>query len=146
MNVLVIEDEAALADHVVSLINGWGHRGEKCLRGKEALNVCRSKEFDLVLLEALLPGMKADELIPRLKELCPQAGVVVMTANNSRELERRIREKGVLYYMIKPFEAESLKALLDHISNRLKEVPLLRPNEAFNPSKHDMPLRGNHVT
>ncbi|MBN2124663.1 MAG: response regulator [Deltaproteobacteria bacterium] len=118
MNVLVIENDAVLADLAVSLINGWGYKGEKCVCAKEALKLCGSKVFDLVLLEALLPDMEADEFISHLKKLCPRAGVVVMTARNTRELEKRIRGKGVLYYMVRPFEADNLRALLEHVSAR----------------------------
>jgi DNA-binding NtrC family response regulator len=63
--------------------------------------------------------MEGYELIPQFKTLCPEIGIVTMTGHNTRELEMKVREQGILYYMIKPFETKYLQSLLDHISKRL---------------------------
>jgi AmiR/NasT family two-component response regulator len=39
-----------------------------------------------------------------------------MTGESSRELEKRVRKAGVLYYMVKPIETQNLKLLLEHLS------------------------------
>jgi DNA-binding response OmpR family regulator len=70
------------------------------------------------LLEALLPDVSGDVLIRRFKDICPDTMIVAMTDTNSRELEIRIREQGILYYMIKPFEVENLRALLEHLARK----------------------------
>lgn len=49
-------------------------------------------------MEILLPDMRGDELISRLKGFAPGTSIVAMTEKNSRELESRIRELDVLYY------------------------------------------------
>jgi len=74
--------------------------------------------YDLVLMEVLLPDMRGEELISRLKELSPNTWIVAMTGNNSREMEVRIRERGILYYMVKPFETENFRSLLEHLTKR----------------------------
>lgn len=118
MNVLVVENDASIGLFVKSLLESWGHRAEKCVTGKQALEIFRRGVFDLVLLEALLPDVSGDVLIRQFKEICPDAMIVAMTENNTRELEVRIREQGILYYMIKPVEVENLRSLLEHLSTR----------------------------
>jgi len=118
MRILVVESDPDLADSVKETLQRWGHKAYTCGRGKEALSNLRKTTYDLVLTEVLLPDMRGDELISRLKDLSPDTQVVAMTWNNSRELETRIREQGVLYYMVKPFEIESIRTLLQHLSRR----------------------------
>jgi DNA-binding response OmpR family regulator len=118
MNVLVVENDASLGLFVKSLLESWGHRAEKCVTGKQALEIFRRGIFDLVLLEALLPDVSGDVLIRQFKEIWPDTMIVAMTENNTRELEVRIREQGILYYMIKPVEVENLRSLLEHLSTR----------------------------
>ncbi len=118
MKVLVVESDSDLADTIRKMLQNWGHKAHTCGSGKNALKTFMKIHCDLVLTEALLPDMKGEELISRLKTFSPDMHVVAMTWNNSRELEARIRAQGVLYYMVKPFEPESLRSLLDHLSKR----------------------------
>lgn len=118
MKVLVVESDSDLADTILRMLERWGHQAHTCGSGKEALKSFMKTPCDLVLTEALLPDMKGEELISRLKAFSPDMHVMAMTWNNSRELEARIRAQGVLYYMVKPFETESLRSLLEHLSRR----------------------------
>jgi len=95
-----------------------GHNIERSGSGKAALTRVKERPFDLVLLDIFLPDMEGCELIPQFKKLCPETGIVTMTGYNSRELELEVRKQGVLYYMIKQFEIEDLRSLLDHISKK----------------------------
>ena len=116
MQVLVIEDDAITACSIAEVIERWEHHVDQASRGKEALEKTRKNRYDLVLLDIFLPDCRGDDLIQELKRIRPGIGIVTMTGHNSRELELSIRQKGILYYMIKPFKAKVMKELLDHIS------------------------------
>jgi DNA-binding response OmpR family regulator len=131
MRVLVVETDLGLADAIQQMLQSWGHRASTCDRGKDAMKNSMKMAYDLVLTEVLLPDMKGDEFISRLKTFSPETHIVAMTWNNSRELESRIRAQGVLYYMVKPFEPESLRMLLDHLSR--KSPKATRSAELQNP-------------
>jgi DNA-binding response OmpR family regulator len=118
MRVLLVEHDAPLADSMKSLIEKWGHEVEHCAGGKAALGKFRTCPHDLVLMELGLPDMKGHELIRALKGISAETWIVTMTEVNSREMELQIRGEGVLYYMVKPFEAESLKSLLEHLNKK----------------------------
>ena len=118
MNILIVEDDACCAESVGEIIERWGHNVDQAKTGKDALKKVSKKEFDLVLLDIFLPDIQGHELIPQLKKLCPETGIVTMTGYNSRELEMKVREQGVLYYMIKTFEMKDLQSLLDHVSQK----------------------------
>ena len=118
MNILIVENNFAVASVLVELIERWGHNVEKVTSGKGALKRFTQNTFDLVLLDIFPPDMEGCELISQLKNLNPESGIVAMTSYNTRELERKVREQGILYYMIKPFEMKELQSLLDHVSQK----------------------------
>ena len=142
MRILVVEDDASLADLVKALLKNWGYEAQHCTRGKDAVRMFIMNPHDLVLMEVLLPDMKGEELISRLKEISPKIWIVAMTGNNSREMEVRIREQGILYYMVKPFEAENFRSLLEHLTKKSTGVPKWTgkkpsPLKKGYPLKHD---------
>ncbi len=118
MNVLVVEDDDSSAEPIAGIIKAWDHKVEVSGTGKDALEKARKKHFDLVLLDIFLPDCKGHDLIPQLRDIWPDMGIVTMTGYNSRELELEVRQQRILYYMIKPFETKHLKTLLDHISQK----------------------------
>ncbi len=123
MNILTIEDDAAVAATLREIIESWGHRVETSKSGKNALQKVIKKMFDLVLLDIFLPDINGVELIQKLKEVWPEIRIVTMTGHNSRELEMEVRKQGIIYYMIKPVNVQNLKEIVDHIYKKdRKEV------------------------
>lgn len=118
MRILVVEEDASLAGLMKALLENWGHEAQHCTRGKDAERMFMASPYDLVLMEVLLPDMRGEDLISRLKGVSPDARIVTMTGNNSRDMEVRIRNRGILYYMVKPLETENLRSLLEHLSKR----------------------------
>jgi DNA-binding response OmpR family regulator len=123
MRILVVEDDVSLGDSVRALLENWGHETQHCTRGKDAVRIFMTNPYDLVLMEVILPDIKGEELISRLKDLSPETKIVAMTGNNSREMEVRIRGQGILYYMVKPVETENLRCLLEHLAKRTGSYP-----------------------
>ncbi len=120
MEILVVEDDLQVVAPVTESFERWGHPVETAGTGQEALKKVSQKRFDRVLLDINLPDCWGHELIPKFKEIWPDIGVVTMTGYNTRELEWEVRQKGILYYMIKPLSMEVLKEILDHNSKKKK--------------------------
>jgi len=118
MNVLVVEDDVSVAQVIAESIEGYEHSVETAFTGRDALEKVRQKNFELVLLDIYLPDCMGYELIPQIKEVWPDIGIVTMTGYNSRELELNVRQQGIIYYMLKPFSMNEMKKLLDHISEK----------------------------
>ena len=71
MRVLLVEQDASLADSMKRLVERWGHRAEGCIGGKDALRKFKTCPYDLVLMEVGLPDMKGkvfDAVIVRQKQ------------------------------------------------------------------------------
>ncbi len=118
MNVLIVEDDTDLSAFITDAVISWGHTAEEADTGKEAINKMYHHYFDLILLDIFLPDTKGHLLIPEIRKLWPQSNIISMTGYNSRDLEREVRKQGVLYYMIKPFDIDHLRSILDHMNSK----------------------------
>ena len=148
MDILLVEDDAAVSSVLTEIIRCWGYCIEHVDTCKKVLENARQRRFDLVLLDIFLPDGKGHKLIPQLKELWPEVGIVTMTGYNTREIEKEVREQGILYYMIKPFDTGYLKELLDHLSQKYdqKKKSDIRPQLRVEPTMNKGQLVKMNVT
>ena len=121
MDILIVEDDISTAEVIKRRIEGLNHSAETAGTGQDAMKKVRQKRFDLVLLDIYLSDCMGYELIPQFKGVWPDTGIVTMTGHNSRELELKVRQQGIIYYMIKPFSLMVLKEILDHISKKKRK-------------------------
>ena len=122
MNILLVEDEVSVARVIGQEIEALGHSVNTAYNGQDALKKVTKKRFDLMLLDIYLPDCRGDELIPKFKEAQPDLGIISITGYNTKELEMEVRQKGILYYMVKPFRIEEMKEILDYISKKEKKT------------------------
>jgi len=120
MDILIVEDEVSVAEVIEQEIETLGHIVDTTYNGKDAMKKLREKRFDLMLLDIYLPDCRGHELIPKFREAQPDIRIVTMTGYNTKELEMEVRQKGILYYMVKPFRIEEMKEILDYISKKRK--------------------------
>ena len=122
MNILLVENEVSVARVIGQEIEALGHSVNTAYTGQDALKKVTKKRFDLMLLDIYLPDCRGDELIPKFKEAQPDLGIISITGYNTKELEMEVRQKGILYYMVKPFRIEEMKEILDYISKKEKKT------------------------
>lgn len=112
-HVLVVEDEAAIADTVLYALRSEGYAASHCLLGGEALQRLQDGDIDLVVLDVGLPDLGGFEVCRRLRALpgaAAQVPVIFLTARND-ELDRVLGlELGADDYMAKPFSPRELVA------------------------------------
>jgi two-component system, OmpR family, response regulator len=120
MNILIIQKDHSEAEILAEAILSWGHDISWARTGAEALGHIKMADFDLIVMDVLLPDIHGDELIPRLKAFRPEAAIVTMTDNNSRDLELKVRKQGIICYMVKPVSLSILKNILDHRERKIQ--------------------------
>ena len=83
MRILIVEDEQALREGLTDLIRNDGHQVEAVGDGAEAVQIGTEKEFDLVVLDLMLPSLDGVEVCRQLRQVRPGLLVLMLTARGS---------------------------------------------------------------
>jgi two-component system response regulator AtoC len=114
--VLIIDDESTLARNLATFLErlGWTTR----VAGSAEEGLAEYGEFrpDIVLLDHNLPGRSGLEALVQLREIDPQARVVLMTGHGSIDLAVSAMKQGAADYLAKPLALSELKLLLERLS------------------------------
>ena len=110
MRILVIEDEARLAQTLAELLHRQGYTADISGDGLSGLDNAASDIYDLVVLDAMLPGMDGFTLLRRLRQEGHTVPVLMLTARSGVEDRVRGLDSGADYYLTKPFEPQELLA------------------------------------
>jgi DNA-binding response OmpR family regulator len=118
-DILLIEDDEAIAASLVAVLTAEGHRVRWHTRGEPALQAARSQPPDLVLLDLGLPDMDGVQVCRALQELDAPPAVVMLTAR-SEEMDVVLGlDAGADDYLTKPFRlAELLARVRAHLRRR----------------------------
>ncbi len=132
MRILIVEDEAAIRDGLVSLFSGQGFDVTSAANGNDALaalardNVVRdvplrgSVDFDVVVLDLMMPAPNGFEVLATLRAKDDRTPVLVLTALGAEDDVVRGLEAGADDYMTKPFGVKELVARVRGLMRRTK--------------------------
>jgi PAS domain S-box-containing protein len=101
--ILVVDDEAAVASVARLALQRAGYNVESCSGGLQALELCERQPFDLVLLDVMMPDLDGVEVLRRLKALGAESCVILMTGHAPETLQARLREFPDIRVLPKPF-------------------------------------------
>lgn len=118
MKIVVVEDELALARHIVSALRRQGHEVAACHDGAEAARQVLQHAPDLVVLDLTLPGADGLDVLARLRAARCPSRVLILTARG--RLEDRVTglRAGADDYLPKPFAMEELVARCEALGRR----------------------------
>lgn len=115
--ILLVEDEETLAVGLEYNLTDEGYIVDWAKDGKQALKLFESKEYDLILLDIMLPYFDGFDIAKRVRTDSPQMPILILTARTSAEDKVRGLELGADDYLTKPFH---LQELLLRIKGMLK--------------------------
>jgi two-component system KDP operon response regulator KdpE len=117
--VLVVDDEPALRKVIRASLAASGFAVEEAGAGNAALEIVKTRVFDLVLLDINMPGIGGVETCQRIRTLAPQIGIVMVTVRDDEEDKVRALEAGADDYVTKPFRFRELVARMGAVMRRL---------------------------
>ena len=131
-HILVIEDETQIARVLKVELEYEGYQVTVEHDGKAGLETALDSEFDLILLDVMLPGLSGIEVLRRLRKENRKIPVILLTARNTTFDKVAGLDQGANDYVTKPYEIEELlariRAIIRNYPNKVeskKEEPLL---------------------
>jgi DNA-binding response OmpR family regulator len=121
MRILVIEDEVHLAQHISRALTEAGHEPTMVHDGETAIGEAEADQYDLILLDVMLPRMDGFEVLRRLRTAKMGNRVLILTARG--EVSDRVTglELGADDYLAKPFAMQELIARVSALGRRFPE-------------------------
>ena len=100
---LIVDDEQDICDCLQQFFSHQGFSVTSVFSGEEALERLAVDEADVILLDVLLPGLSGIEVLKRVKALCPEARVIMVSALDHLDVRLDARRYGAAAYITKPF-------------------------------------------
>ena len=110
MRLLVVEDEKRIADFLCRGLEGAGYAVDAAANGAGALDLTHSTDYDLVILDLMLPDMDGIAVLERIRRAKAGPPVLILSARSSLDDRVKGLEQGADDYLVKPFAFVELLA------------------------------------
>ena len=110
MRILIVEDERMINDIIARTLKKENYSVDSCFDGEEALDYIFSTEYDVLILDIMLPKLDGFEVLKRIRNKGIQTPVLFLTARESVQDRVKGLDYGADDYLIKPFDFEELLA------------------------------------
>lgn len=145
---LIVEDDAELANQVADWLTEQGYQVEKTATGEDALQLLSNFKYDVLLLDWSLPGLSGLEVLKRHRESGGMSLALFITGKGDIDSKEKGLNIGADDYLVKPFDMRELSARLKTI---LRRPQFLLPDELrigeimLNPSLHKLHVGDKEV-
>ncbi|WP_281885793.1 response regulator transcription factor [Paenibacillus sp. YYML68] len=116
--ILVIEDEPTLARLLSYNLSQEGYETKVVDHGSDGLQAALQQQFDLIILDIMLPGMNGFEILSKLRQKGNRTPVIILTARNAEEEVVQGLKYGADDYITKPFGVAELLARVSAVLRR----------------------------
>jgi len=145
MTILVVEDEIKITRFIKKGLEMEHYTVDIAYDGKEALEKAEINNYDLIILDIMLPKMDGIEVCKKLREDKIETPIIMLTARNTIEDRVRGLDVGADDYLVKPFAFGELLARIRALLRRektVKNTKLQVGDLTLNPATHEI-FRGN---
>ncbi len=134
--ILAIEDDPAIRRGIVDALQFAGYATLEAARGDQGLKLALAAEYDLLLLDLVLPGGDGFEILREVRRLRPTLPVIILTARGDEADRVRGLRDGADDYVAKPFSVKELLARVEAVLRRSPQRPL---------DLAEVPIRGGRI-
>ncbi len=119
--ILVVDDEFGDRETLREVLEDKGYRVATARDGTETIEMVKSRHYDIIFLDVRLPDMNGVDTYVHVKQIDPQATVIMMTGYSEEELVERAISQGAHTCIYKPYDIERVIALVEDIARDRRE-------------------------
>jgi len=123
--ILIVDDESGVRTTLSQVIQDEEWIADTCISGEEALKKFRNNNYDIVLLDVLLPGKDGIQILKQMKKIAPSTIVIMISGHSTIEMAVKATQAGAFDFLEKPLALE--KVILT-IKNALEKSRLIEEN------------------
>jgi DNA-binding response OmpR family regulator len=123
MRILVVEDEKRIADFLCRGLEGAGYAVDAALTGNAAMECIHAADYDLVVLDRMLPDMDGLQVLERIRSRKLGPPVLILSARGALDDRVKGLETGADDYLVKPFAFVELLARVRALLRRGQPAP-----------------------
>jgi DNA-binding response OmpR family regulator len=149
MKLLIVEDEARMADLLRKGLTEEGHNAMCAFDGAEGLEMAKAYEFDIIILDVMMPKLSGYELAKRLRAEKIRTPILMLTAKDAVPDIVRGLDLGADDYMTKPFSFDELVARLRAVKRRAlaaEETHLTVGDLTIDPASREVSRGDVHIS
>jgi DNA-binding NtrC family response regulator len=120
--ILIVDDNEDLLQTFAMILKRRGFSVETAGNGASAVNKFKEQDFDVTLMDIVMPEMNGVEAFKKMKEMQPSAPVILMTAYSDDELIQTARDEGIRQIIHKPIRIDQL---IEMITEAASSQPIL---------------------
>ncbi len=120
IKILIVDDEKPICDLIDINLTAAGYRCQSVQDGLKAIELIEQEQFDLILLDIMLPGADGFDIIEYIRPL--KVPVIFITAKNDVRDKVKGLKLGAEDYLVKPFEVVELIARVEVVLRRFQKV------------------------
>ncbi|MCL1882941.1 MAG: response regulator transcription factor [Defluviitaleaceae bacterium] len=142
-HILIVEDDQDINDLIARNLKLIGHSYKQVFDGNQAVKIVSENDFDLILLDIMLPGMDGFEVIKKIHF----APVIFITAKDALEHKLKGLKLGADDYIVKPFEMLELLSRIEVVLRRTNKnaTTFGLDNAVVNMSDKTVKVDGTHI-
>jgi DNA-binding response OmpR family regulator len=147
MIILIVEDEYKIAAFIRKGLESEHYTTEMAHDGQEAINKIEVNDYDLIILDIMLPIMDGFEVCSKIREMKISTPILMLTAKESVKDRVAGLDSGADDYLVKPFAFEELMARIRSLLRREKQVQsnkLTVSDLILDPASHEV-KRGEEI-
>lgn len=107
-NVLVVDDEEQFLKVFSQRLEGRGLKVDTSTTGEEALKKVKSKDFDAIVLDLVMPGMSGIEALKRIRSENPDVQIIILTGHGTIEKSVEAVKEGAIDFLEKPADLNKI--------------------------------------
>jgi len=134
--ILVVDDEINVCKSIRLAVQPDVNDVDTALSGEEALQMCRKKNYDLIITDLMMPGISGMDLLEAVKINHPETAVIMVTGYPTIKTAVQAVKKGAFDYVPKPFTPQNLRSVVSRVFSISKDTQSagLNSNERKVPS------------